>query len=232
MSDKLEELRLLNEAFYKLYGRLYENEPLFLGDKKAVDRFKANLFEQYEAEYRVLKIKFETIEKPALYQAEVRHDILVPRKRLIFFRNRAQKLIDNEVICELDRYFAEREKKLEKQQEALERLLEALDSADQRTTAFDEPLSEQDEPESRERRAIVYDEPQDELEEGKSPESAAPAIEQEAVEESENGGDVAPMQNAEKTKGPEKTTSKAALRGQMSIDDVQTSGQTDKLDGA
>lgn len=153
MSEKLDELRALNEKFYDLYGRLYENEPLFLGDKKAVDRFKSNLFEQYEAEYRVLKIKFETIEKPALYDAEVRHDILVPRNRFIFFRNRARKLIDNEVFCELDGYFARREKELEKQQEALERLIKALDRADngdQCTTAFEEPTAVQDEAEQPE----------------------------------------------------------------------------------
>ena len=231
MSEKLNELRALNEKFYDLYGRLYENEPLFLGDKKAVDRFKSNLFEQYEAEYRVLKIKFETIEKPALYEAEVRHDILVPRNRFIFFRNRARKLIDNEVFCELDGYFARREKELEKQQEALERLLEALDSADQRTTAFDETLSEHDEPDSRERRAIVYDEPQDELEEGKSPESAAPATVQEAIEQSKTGDNVAPMQNSEKTKGPEKVQPKGKLKGQISIDDVYGPDEGKKPDG-
>ena len=205
MSEKLEELHELNEKFYKLYGRLHENEELFMGDKKALDWFKAKLFEQYKVEYEVLQIKFETIEKPALYEAEVRHDMLVPRKRFIFFRNRAQKLIDNEVICELDRYFAEREEKLRKQEEALERLLEALDSAEKQTSAFDEP--------------------QDELEEGESPESAAPAAVQEATEPTRKGGNVAPMQSSDTTKGPGKAEPKGKLKGQMSIDDVQTSDQ-------
>lgn len=221
MSGKLEELRILNEAFYKLYGRLHENEELFMGDKKALDWFKAKLFEQYKVEYELLLIKFETIEKPALYEAEVRHDMLVPRKRFIFFRNRARKLIDNEVICELDRYFAEREEKLRKQEEALERLLEALDSAEKQTSAFDEPLAEQDEPQGP-----------DELEEGESPESAAPAAVQEATEQLENGGNVAPMQSSEPTKGPGKAEPKGKLKGQISIDDVQTSEQTDKPDGS
>lgn len=215
MSEKLTELRALNEKFYDLYGRLHENEELFMGDKKALDRFKANLFEQYKVEYELLLIKFETIEKPALYEAEVRHDMLVPRKRFIFFRNRARKLIDNEVICELDRYFAEREEKLRKQEEALERLLEALDSAEKQTSAFDEPLAEQDEPQGP-----------DELEEG-SPESAAPAAVQEAAEPTKKGGNVAPMQSSEPTKEP----GKRKLKGQISIDDVQTSDQDGKPGG-
>lgn len=212
MQEKLDELKNLNDKFYKMFGELFRNRKL-LDNAETYKYFGKKLFEQYKVEYEVLQTKFETIEKPALYEAQVRHDILVPRKRFIFFRNRAQKLIDDKVICELDKYFAEREKELEKQQAALERLLEALDSADQRSMAFDEPKVK------------------DELEEPESPESAASAAVQEATEQPKNCDTVALMQNTEKTKGPEKAQPKGKLKGQMSIDDVQTSEQTDKSDG-
>ena len=219
MQEKLDELKNLNDKFYKMFGELFRNRKL-LDNAETYKYFGKKLFEQYKVEYEVLQTKFETIEKPALYEAQVRHDMLVPRKRFIFFRNRAQKLIDDKVICELDKYFAEREEELRKKEEALERLLEALDSVGSRTTAFDEPLAEQHEPQG-----------QDELEEGKSPESAAPAAVQEAAEQTKTGDNVALMQNTEPTKGPGKTQPKGKIKGQMSIDDVQTSEQTEKPDG-
>ena len=134
MFEKLEELGKLNEKFYELYGNLSENRK-FLGDNKTYQLFSTNLLEQYKAEYEILKIRFETIEKPKLYAAQVRHGELVPRNHFFFFRNRAKKLIDNEILLELDKYFNEREK-------ALERLISALeneDSAEQETKAFNEP---------------------------------------------------------------------------------------------
>lgn len=140
MSDKLDELRALNDKFYQLFGELFENRKL-LDSNKTYQYMGEKLFEQYKTEYEVLRIKFETVEKPALYRAEVIHFETVPKNRFIFFRNRAKKLIDNEVFAELSKSFKARE-------EAVERLIEALDnqdSAEQRTTAFDEPQSEETE---------------------------------------------------------------------------------------
>lgn len=144
IDDKLDEFKRLNEKFYELFGRLNENKSLF-NNVKAVEFFGNKIFEQYKTEYEILKVRFEEIEKPELYRERVKREILVPRRRFIFFRNRARKLIDNEIVTEFNKYFNDREKALEKQIKALERLskvLEEADSAEHRTTAFDEPSEE------------------------------------------------------------------------------------------
>lgn len=129
MSEKLDELKKLNEKFYELFGRLYKNKTL-LNNAKAYEYFGAKLFEQYKVDYELLRIKFEETEKPELYRENVKHNGLVPRRRFIFFRNRAQKLIDNEVIYELEKYFKQREEELRRNTEALERLNAALEKVD------------------------------------------------------------------------------------------------------
>ncbi len=128
-NDKLDELKKLNEKFYELYGRLHENEEL-LGDAAQLKLFRQNLFEQYKAEYNLFKIKYETAEGPALYEAQVRHDILIPRRNCLIFRNRARKLIDGEIKCEQEEFFAKREKKLKDSKAALGLLKAKLDKAD------------------------------------------------------------------------------------------------------
>lgn len=139
-NNKLDELKMLLDKFYVLYGNLFKNRKL-LDNSKTYQHFGARIFEQFQIEYQVLKIKFETIENPAIYEARVRHGFLVPRRRFGIFRNRAQKLIDRRVTQEIDEYFR-------KQNEALERLTDILDNADSaehRPTVFDEPLDDLDE---------------------------------------------------------------------------------------
>lgn len=130
--DKLGELKKLNAKFYELFGELFESREI-IPNKAIYEYLTAKLFEQYKAEYEVLKVKTETEEKPALYNAKLRHSQLVPRRRFFLFRNRAQKLIDEEVTTELEQLFREYKSKIEM-------LIDALDSADdasQRPTAFD-----------------------------------------------------------------------------------------------
>lgn len=141
--NKLDELDKLFNMFYQLYGNLFKNRKL-LDNNKTYQYFGARIFEQFQIEYQILKIKFETIENPAIYEAYVRHDSLVPRRRFGIFRNSAQKLIDRKVTQELDEYFT-------KQIAALERLTAALDEADNAEhslTVFDEPLNDCEEPEN------------------------------------------------------------------------------------
>ena len=68
------------------------------------------LFDQYKAEYMLLSMRAEIRERRALYDTELRHYILVPRKRFIFFRNRAMKQLDTEIIDKLEAWFEQREK--------------------------------------------------------------------------------------------------------------------------
>lgn len=140
-NEKIEELKKLNEKFYELFGRLHENHQL-LNSVKAYEFLGAKIFEQYKAEYELLRIRFESEEKPELYREQVKRNILVPRNRFIFFRNRARKLIYREVMLQLDKYFREREEVLERQTKALELLEKVLndaDRADRSPTVFDEP---------------------------------------------------------------------------------------------
>ena len=73
----------------------------------------------------------------------------MPRRRFFLFRNRAQKLIDEEVTTELEQLFREYKSKIEM-------LIDALDSADdasQRPTAFDVPEHGQEKKEQPENTA-------------------------------------------------------------------------------
>ena len=139
-SDKLEELRQLNSKFYELFGELFENKEL-MPNKATYEYMAAKLFEQYKGEYEVLKVNSETIERPALYGALVRHNELVPRRRFLFFRNRAQKLIDAEAMAEIEKFFRESKEKIER----LNELLDKSDDISKEPTAFEEPEAEQEE---------------------------------------------------------------------------------------
>lgn len=165
--DKLGELKKLNAKFYELFGELFESREI-IPNKAIYEYLTAKLFEQYKAEYEVLKVKTETEEKPALYNAKLRHSQLVPRRRFFLFRNRAQKLIDEEVTTELEQLFREYKSKIEM-------LIDALDSADdasQRPTAFDVTEHGQEKKEQSENTANTVElatNEKSELEEGDKP---------------------------------------------------------------
>lgn len=142
MADKLKELDELHKRFYALYGELHNNGEL-LGDAKTYKIFAQNLLKQYETEYELLNTRFETDENPELYRARLRHAVLSPRNRFIFFRNRAKKQIDDEVLTELEEYFVNCADALNKRTAALNRLIEALDNSGQ-DSVFDEPTENAD----------------------------------------------------------------------------------------
>lgn len=106
----IKELGELNEKFYQLYGRLYKNKSLLAIKPEQIQYMATALFNQYKAEYKLLSMRAEIRERRALYDTELRHYILVPRKRFIFFRNRAMKQLDTEIIEKLEAWFEQREK--------------------------------------------------------------------------------------------------------------------------
>lgn len=106
----IKELGELNEKFYQLYGRLHKNKSLLAIKPEQIQYMATALFNQYKAEYKLLSMRAEIRERRALYDTELRHYILVPRKRFIFFRNRAMKQLDTEIIDKLDAWFEQREK--------------------------------------------------------------------------------------------------------------------------
>lgn len=138
-TEKLDDFKKLNTKFYEIYGDLFENREL-IGTKAAYDYMALKIFEQYKTDYEYLKVTSEIVEKPELYAAKVRHNELVPRRRFFFFRNRAMKLSDEEILISLEKIFDERNAALLKEIEAREKLAEALDKSDDvsaRPTAFD-----------------------------------------------------------------------------------------------
>lgn len=151
MTEKLDELKVLNEKFYEMFGRLFRNRKL-LDNEKTVKYFGEKLFEQYKAEYEALRYKHELKEMPELERVKQRHYELVPRAWrpwyflfLVRRRNRALKNIDREIYIELEQYFRKKEAALER----LEVALDKKDSADQRTKVFDELPEKPDEQKSQ-----------------------------------------------------------------------------------
>ena len=106
----IKELGELNEKFFELYGRLHSCKTLLDSSPQQIQYMATALFNQYKAEYKLLVMRAEIRERRALYDAELRHYILVPRKRFIFFRNRAMKQLDTEIIEKLEAWFEQREK--------------------------------------------------------------------------------------------------------------------------
>ncbi len=105
----IKELGELNEKFYQLYGRLHKNKSLLAIKPEQIQYMATALFNQYKAEYKLLAMRAEIREQRELYDTELRHDVLVPRKRFFLFRNRAMKQLDAEILDELEAWFEQRE---------------------------------------------------------------------------------------------------------------------------
>lgn len=124
MTDKLREL---NETYYELYGRLYENGEQLTKEQR--DSIAAKLLEEYESEYEVLRLKKEIARARELYELRLKSAELIPRtwRVLHIFRrkyNRAAIQSGAEVAAEVERYFAGREAALYAAEEAAEQAQE------------------------------------------------------------------------------------------------------------
>lgn len=115
MTDGLKEL---NERFYSLYGRLYENQELLT--KKQSDYMAERLFEQYKQEYAQLLVETEPERAKAAFLARERCKVFVPYvpgwlARWLLGRrmNRAAELLLREVHERADRAFDERAAELD-----------------------------------------------------------------------------------------------------------------------
>lgn len=136
----IKELGELNEKFYELYGRLYENGELLTPKQAAL--MADNLLAQYKAEYELLTLKTGINEMKELYTVKQRRGALIPHRwRFLFWgkANQAATTIEREIQTEITQYFNEREK-------ALARLIEALDKENEQPS--EESDSEADSAES------------------------------------------------------------------------------------
>lgn len=104
----LDEIRELNETFYELYGRLYENK-LFLPQKQ-IDVINQVLLAEYKAEYAWISSENEIERSSENFSVKLRKKALVPKRWWLFGRkNRAAQLIEDEVRAAIEAYFAARE---------------------------------------------------------------------------------------------------------------------------
>ena len=104
----LDDIRELNETFYELYGRLYEN-ALFLPSKQRDYTYQV-LLAEYKAEYARISSENEIERSSENFSVKLRRKALVPKRWWLFGRkNRAAQLIEDEVRAAIEAYFAARE---------------------------------------------------------------------------------------------------------------------------
>ncbi len=106
MLDKLSEL---NENFYILYGRLYNNLELIT--EKQYSFIADKLYEQYKTEYVKLSVAKEIEDKTEIYTLKQRYKGYVPRG--LIFKNKAKKLLDEEIKQELLDFYKKKRQELD-----------------------------------------------------------------------------------------------------------------------
>lgn len=103
MKDITEQLYDLNEKFYKLFGRLKSNEGALVSTQNK-EEFANSIMGIYKIEAKKLLISYEGEQAPALYLLEYLAAAKKPRRGL-FRRNRAMKVLDDQLVGILDDYF-------------------------------------------------------------------------------------------------------------------------------
>ena len=126
----------LNEEFYYLFGRLYENRELLSDD--AAKAMAKNLFDQYSAEYEILSVRKSIRQKKELYMEKLRHGCFVPHRILLLWKNRAMKLSRADIGIEFGKWVAEYEKQLEGASNALEEAVENNEAEDEQSLSVTE----------------------------------------------------------------------------------------------
>lgn len=107
----VEDWKDLNEAYYELYGRLFENMELV--DEKFYALVSKKLLESYEEERALLERKNSIAYKQDMFETKIRCGKKIPRV-FLFFRNRAAKTTARELALELGAYFRERDAEIER----------------------------------------------------------------------------------------------------------------------
>ncbi len=86
---KTDKLRELNEEYFELLGRVYENSEFL--DEKIVNYITKQLFEKYKGELELLDMKNDIEFKQEFFTAKVRHGVKIPR-RFFVFKNKTAKV--------------------------------------------------------------------------------------------------------------------------------------------
>lgn len=107
----------LNERFYALYGRLYENSELLTREQR--DYTAKNLLEQYKNELELLQLRQSVERGREIYELRQKRSYLIPRTwrfLLIFKRkyNFAAELLNRQVYEEVQNVYTLQELAIEK----------------------------------------------------------------------------------------------------------------------
>ncbi len=104
-----DEIKELNDSFYKIFDDLNEARPTLYGEAYPV--IGAQILNEYCTEYYLLKLKCQIEEAQEEYRILQKHKKLIPRKerRYLIFRkpNVIKKLIDEEIRQEAQEFFAD-----------------------------------------------------------------------------------------------------------------------------
>ena len=111
-------LASLNEEYYELYGRLFENHEVM--DESAYKLISQKLFEGYKDDYELLARKSSIAYKQDMFETKTRCGKKIPRV-FLFFRNRAARTTARELELELGEYFRKRDVAIEQRKAEEER---------------------------------------------------------------------------------------------------------------
>lgn len=112
----IDELNRLNEQFYRLYGRLHENEMLM--SKEQVDEIRRILLDNYRREYDLIFLKNDIEYKNKKFDLKQRSSVFISRiwRHFIFWRrcNIPAEIAIREIDLAADELFGRKIAELEK----------------------------------------------------------------------------------------------------------------------
>ena len=98
----MENLKLLNETFFELYGRLFENKKL-LTDRQYKE-VASCLFYQYTVEYKKLFLKKNIDDKTLIFNLKRNAKLRIPAW-FLFPWNRIARAIYNDIKKDFEKYY-------------------------------------------------------------------------------------------------------------------------------
>ncbi len=129
-----DEIRELNDSFYKIFDDLNEARPTLYGEAYPV--IGAQILNEYCTEYYLLKLKCQIEEAQEEYRILQKHKKLIPRKerRYLIFRkpNVIKKLIDEEIRQEAQEFFADLAERLGIDMTTIEESAESAQAAQEK----------------------------------------------------------------------------------------------------
>ena len=117
----IDELKELNDQFFKLFAELHENKK-FIGSEENYRFFTQRVFEQYQIEYGLLSLQREIETEKELFALREERGEYIPERwrkwnwrhfRRLTQENEAARLIAERIQTEADQYFDAYEKRLQ-----------------------------------------------------------------------------------------------------------------------